>query len=102
MARSRFRPSTCSLVRIDRDGEVSGTGIEIGARVTVRIGLEKDGAAAWPRIETPDHWICIASAPTYEAASEIVVREMMFDIQERLGLLATEAFMLSVQLEMFG
>jgi amidase len=28
------------------DGEVSGTGIEIGARVTVRIGLEKSGAAA--------------------------------------------------------
>jgi amidase len=76
------------------DGEVSGTGVEIGARVRVRISLEKGGSAAWPRIDTRDRWICIASAPTYEEASEIAVREMMADLQARLGLAATDAFML--------
>jgi amidase len=76
------------------DGEVSGTGIEIGARVTVRIGVGDRPAKRWPRLETRDRIVAIGSAPTFEAAAAIVVEEMMGDLAERHGLSATDAFML--------
>ncbi len=80
------------------DGEVSGSGVEVGARVLVTIGLEKGTGRTtgrtWPHAETADQLITIASAPTYEAASEIAVREMMALLGERLGLAPTDAFML--------
>jgi amidase len=76
------------------DGEVSGTGIEIGARVTVGIGIGESPAKRWPRLETPDRLVTIGAAPTFEAASVIVVEEMMGDLAERHGLAATDAFML--------
>jgi amidase len=76
------------------DGEVSGAGVEIGARVLVTIGLEKGTGRTWPHAETADQLITIASAPTYELASEIAVREMMALLGERLGLSPTDAFML--------
>ncbi len=76
------------------DGEVSGTGVEIGARVTVRIGLGDAPAQRWPRLETPDRFVAIATAPTFEGASEIVVREMMADLGDRHGLSPADAFML--------
>lgn len=76
------------------DGEVSGSGVEIGARVEVTIGLEKGTGRTWPHAETEDQLITIASAPSYEPASEIAVREMMALLEERLGLTATDAFML--------
>ena len=76
------------------DGEVSGTGIEVGARVEVTIGLEKATGRTWPYAETEDRLISIASAPTFEVASEIAVREMMSLLGQRLDLLPTDAFML--------
>jgi amidase len=76
------------------DGEVSGTGIEIGARVTVRIGLGDLPAKRWPRLETPDRLVAIGSAPTFEAASAVVVEEMISDLGERHCLSPTDAFML--------
>jgi amidase len=76
------------------DGEVCGTGIEIGARVHLRFQLVKGAARDWPWMETPELLIQSASAPTYEEASEIAVREMMALLGERLGLSPPDAFML--------
>lgn len=76
------------------DGEVCGTGVEIGARVHLRIQLVKGTAREWPWMETPELLIQAASAPTYEEASEIAVREMMALLGERLGLSPPDAFML--------
>jgi amidase len=76
------------------DGEVTGTGIEIGGRVTVRVGLGDSPAKDWPRLETDDRLVAIASAPTFEAASEVVVAEMMTDVADRYALSPTEASML--------
>jgi amidase len=76
------------------DGEVSGAGVEIGARVTVRIGVGEHPAKRWPRLETRDRLVAIACAPTFEAASAIVVEEMVGDLMERHDLAATDAFML--------
>ena len=76
------------------DGEVSGTGIEIGARVTVRIGLSDEPAKRWPRVETRDRHVVVASAPTFEEAAAIVVDEAMQDLVELHGLSRADAFML--------
>jgi amidase len=76
------------------DGEVCGTGIEIGARVHLRLQLLKRAAREWPWMETPEQLIQAASAKTYEEASEIAVREMMGLLGERLGLAPPDAFML--------
>jgi amidase len=76
------------------DGEVCGTGVEIGARVHLRLQLVKGAARRWPWMETKDLLIQAASAKTYEEASEIAVREMMALLGERLGLSPPDAFML--------
>jgi amidase len=76
------------------DGEVCGTGVEIGARVHLRLQVVKGAAREWPWMETPDLLIQAASAPTYEEASEIAVREMIGLLGERLGLSPPDAFML--------
>ena len=76
------------------DGEVCGTGVEIGARVHLRLAIEKGKARDWPWMETPELLIKAASAKTYEEASEIAVREMMALLGERLGVAPADAFML--------
>lgn len=76
------------------DGEVCGTGVEIGARVHLRLQLVKGAAREWPWMETPELLIQAASAPTYEEASEIAVREMIGLLGARLGLSPPDAFML--------
>lgn len=76
------------------DGEACGTGVEVGARVHVRVGLEKGGATNWPWVETEDRWITNATAPTYEEASELAAREMIALLGDRLGVSPVDAFML--------
>jgi amidase len=76
------------------DAEVTGSGLEIGARVHLGLTLEKGAARDWPWMETPDLLITTASATTYEEAAEIAVREMMALLTERLGVTPVEAFML--------
>ena len=76
------------------DGGVCGTGVEIGARVHLRVQLVRGAAREWPWMETPSLLIQAASAKTYEEASEIAVREMMGLLGARLGLAPADAFML--------
>jgi amidase len=49
------------------DGEVVGAP-EIGARVTVRFGVEEKYPVDWPLVEDDDCWHVVASAPTEEEA----------------------------------
>lgn len=76
------------------DGEVTGTGIEIGGRVTVDVRLIKGSARAWPWLETADEIIAISCAPTYEEAGRICVDEMIDLLGIHHGLNATDAYML--------
>jgi amidase len=76
------------------DAEVTGSGLEIGARVHLGLTLRKAAARDWPWMETPDLLIAVASAATYEAASELAVRQMMGILVERLRVSPVEAFML--------
>jgi amidase len=76
------------------DGEVTGTGVEVGAKVMVSIGLEKGMGRQWPVAEAGDHFWTLASAPTCEAATEIAVREMVDIVSRQYGVSRPEAFML--------
>lgn len=76
------------------DGELCGTGVEIGARVHLRVTVAKGAGRDWPWLETPELLITTASAPAYEAAAEIAVREMLAMLGERLGLSPPDAMML--------
>lgn len=76
------------------DGEVTGTGIEIGGRVTVDVRLVKGNARTWPWLETEGEIIAMSSAPTYEEAGRIGVDEMIELLGIHHGLNANDAYML--------
>ena len=76
------------------DGEVSGTGVEIGAEVAVAVTLERGAAPARPWIETNEHWVSTGSGPTLEAAVAVAVEELCRLLVDRLALSRTEAFLL--------
>lgn len=76
------------------DGEVSGTGIEIGGEVTVRVEVVPGAAPARPWIESADAWITTGSGPTLEDAVEIAVEELVRLLMSRLNLDRTDAFLL--------
>ncbi|MFN8591920.1 MAG: acetamidase/formamidase family protein [Thermomicrobiales bacterium] len=76
------------------DGEVSGTGIEIGGEVTARVDLVPGAAPARPWIETADDWITTGNAPTLEESVAIAVEELVRLLMTKLDLTRTEAFLL--------
>jgi len=76
------------------DGEISGSGVEIGGRVHLRVGLEKGAATEWPWLETAEMLITTASAPGFDEAAEIATRSMMALLGERLGVSPGDAFAL--------
>ena len=76
------------------DGEVSGTGVEINADVTVRVELVKGNAPSRLWIESGDNWISSGQGATLEAAVEMAVEELCGLLTIRLGLNRTDAFLL--------
>jgi amidase len=76
------------------DGEVSGTGVEIGAEVTLRVSIEPAAAPARPWVETATDWITTGSGASLEDAVEQAVEELTRLLMERLALTRTEAFLL--------
>lgn len=77
------------------DGEVSGSGFEIGARLTVKLTLRKGGATEWPWLETADRIATLTSAPAFDTAAEAAVRAMIPILMDRHGVSETEAYMLA-------
>ena len=76
------------------DGEISGTGVEINAEVTVRVDLVKGTGPSRLWIESGDNWISSGQGPTLEIAVEMAVEELCGMLTTRLGLNRTEAFLL--------
>jgi amidase len=76
------------------DGEISGSGFEIGARVHLRLTLTKSLASEWPWLETKDVVATLASAPTFDEASGFAVRSMLRLLIERHGMSEPDAYML--------
>ncbi len=76
------------------DGEISGSGVEIGGRVHLHLRLEKGAATEWPWMETDRLWITTAAAPRFEEAAQIATRSMIELMRARLSVSASEAFAL--------
>lgn len=75
------------------DGEISGTGIETGAEVRIRVQLKKAMALESPRVETAEGTYFLASADNLEAAIQDACKAGVHFIQEKTGLSFAEACM---------
>ena len=76
------------------DGEVSMTGIEICAEVTVRVELIKGESISRPLIETDDAWITTGDAPKLVDAITIACEEMAQFLQHKLSIPFEKAYLL--------
>src|SRR6266404_494090 len=88
---------------IQGDGEVCVTAIEMGGRVTARLGLERDRGLAEPQLRTtrppsstaPGPWFATtAHGPDLFAASQQAVRYMIDHLVRERGLAREEAYIL--------
>jgi len=77
------------------DGEVSGTGIETGAEVKIRVQVIKAMQLEAPRVETSDGIYFLASAENLEAAIQAACRAGVQFLQDKTGLSFEEAYMVA-------
>lgn len=77
------------------DGEISGTGVEVGGEVTVRFTRSEDVQVARPMIETRGEWISYAAAKTLDEASRLAASDLVNFISSRSGVGFEEAYMLA-------
>ncbi|MEE2710391.1 MAG: acetamidase/formamidase family protein [Gemmatimonadota bacterium] len=68
------------------DGQVTGTGVEVAAEVTVRVDILPGGRYSWPRLETKENYITITSASSVAQASKLAVMEMVRWLEQEKGL----------------
>ena len=68
------------------DGELSGTAMEIGADVEVRVDIVKDLALRWPWVETHDRLMSISASLDFAEARREAVESMMLALEHQLGL----------------
>ncbi len=75
------------------DGEVSGTGIEIRAEVTIQVGIVPDSIQLCPMVRTTDNVISIASDNNLATAIKMAVDDMVRTVMQT-GLSFEEAYMI--------
>ena len=76
------------------DAEATGTGVEVCARVRVKIDLVKDIHISYPYIETHESMITTGTGAEFYKAARIAVEEMIKRLVELKGLTQQEAYML--------
>lgn len=77
-------------------GEVDVSAIETGLRGRFQFFLHKNVALAWPRAETPTHWIVMGLHEDLDEALKIAVRETIDFITKRFPRLTREeAYMIA-------
>jgi acetamidase/formamidase len=77
------------------DGEVDLTAIETSLTGTFRLDLIKGRPLAWPRAETPTHWITLGLHENLEEAMRMAVRETVKFLAEEKGLTPEDAYALA-------
>lgn len=75
-------------------GEVLGTGVEIGSKVTLRVEVLKDRKLDWPLVETKDSYEVIASGTDMAENCREATRRAIRFVQQRTGLGFDEAYAL--------
>ncbi|MBV8653320.1 MAG: acetamidase/formamidase family protein [Alphaproteobacteria bacterium] len=77
------------------DGEVDLTAIETSLTGTFRLDLIKSRPLAWPRAETPTHWITLGLHENLEEAMKMAIRETIDFLVQEKGLSREDAYALS-------
>jgi len=81
------------------DAEFCGVGIEVRARVRLTVNLHQGHppAMTWPRIETEDAIVTVASDKPLEKALELAFQDMILWLEEEHGFERGEALLLVTQ-----
>jgi acetamidase/formamidase len=79
---------------VQGDGEVCVTAIETALAGTFEFILHKDAGLAYPRAETPSHFITMGMDPDLDQCAMRALREMIAFIVARTGLSREDAYML--------
>jgi acetamidase/formamidase len=76
------------------DGEVDQTAIETSMRGKLRLTVRKGMTLAWPRAETPTHYISMATDPDLAVATKTAIQEMIDFLAASKGVTKHEAYQL--------
>ncbi|MEJ2558020.1 MAG: acetamidase/formamidase family protein [Anaerolineae bacterium] len=76
------------------DGEVCGTGIEIGSELTIRLDVRKDFPIERPRLENANEWMTIGVGESLEEAIRFSLLDMIAWLQDMHNLSREEAYVL--------
>ena len=76
------------------DGEVCTTAIETALQGDFEFVLHKATGLAYPRAETPTHWITMGMDPSLDQCLAIALRDMIALLGERAGLTREQAYTL--------
>ncbi len=77
------------------DGEVSLTALETSLRGTIRVVVRKGKRIAWPRAETPTHYITMGLHEDLDQAAKLATREMVDFLVIEKGISRDDAYVLS-------
>jgi len=77
------------------DGEVDQTAIETSLRGKIQLTVRKGMKLAWPRAETPTHYISMATDKDLTAATKTAIQEMIDFLAASKGLTKHEAYQLT-------
>ena len=76
------------------DGEATGTALETSLRGTVQVTVRKGQRLAWPRAETPTHYISMGLHTDLDEAAKLAVREMIDFLVAEKHMKRDEAYIL--------
>ncbi len=77
------------------DGEVDQTAIETSLRGRLRLTVRKGMKLAWPRAETPTHYMSMAADKDLTVATKTAIQEMIDFLAASKGLTKHEAYQLT-------
>jgi len=77
------------------NGEVDITALETSLHGRLRLIVRKDMHLAWPRAETPTHWIAMGMDKDLTVATKTAVREAIDFLSKTKGLSRDDAYMLT-------
>jgi acetamidase/formamidase len=79
---------------VQGDGEVCLTAVEAAVSGTFELVVRKDLRLAFPRAETPTHWITMGLDPDLDDAAKQALREMIALLGDLVGLAPEDAYTL--------
>jgi amidase len=74
------------------DGEISGTGVEIGGKGIIKVDLIKGNAGGWPITELKDSWVTHGTARFIEEALKIACEEAAKLLVDEWGFTIEDAY----------